>query len=192
MIVSRPLLVAALAALVSLSTMSTSCTPPKTASGPTRPHAEWVGEEAVLLDDGIDVGAMPLGDAPPSRDEASEAVIPQRMEISDAVAVAKVIAVSTEPGVGGKRRYRLELSIVEPLFRTAPEGNIVLKVDPTAPAFGTVRAGDTKLIGRKLVVFFRQYAAEDGGDAITHFHLSPTTKTVLESVSKHATQSQFK
>lgn len=187
MFATRPLLVAALAALVSLGT---ACTPAKPAAGPTRPHAEWTGEQAQLLDDGIDVGALPLGDAAPGRDETSEALIPKRMEASDAVAIAKVIAVSTEP-VGGKRRFRLELAIVEPLFRKAPEGNIVLTVEPTAPAYGTVRAGESKLIGRKLVVFFRQYAAEDGGDAITHFHLSPTTKTVLESISTHATKSQF-
>lgn len=185
--VFRSLVAAALAALVA---GAIACSPPKPASGPTRPQSEWTGEEAQLLDDGVDIGAMPLGDATPGRDETSESLIPQRMDVSDAVVVAKVIAVSSEP-VGDKQRYRLELSVVELLSGKAPEGNIVLKVEPSSGAFGTVRAIDARLIGRKLVVFFRQYAADDGGEPITHYHLSPATKPVLEGISLHSTKKQF-
>ena len=36
-----------------------------------------------------------------------------------------------------------------------------------------------------------QYAAEDGGDPITHFHLSAPTKPVLEAVSLQSTKKEF-
>jgi len=185
--VSRSLLVAALAALVSVGA---ACTPHKGPSGPTRPLSEWAGDESQLLDDGVDVGALPLGDAAPGRDEASEALIPQRMDVSDGVVVAKVIAVSAEP-VGDKKRFRLELAPVQTLSGTTPEGTIVLKVEPASPSFGTIRANETRLIGRKLVVFYRQYAADDGGEPIAHFHLSPATKSVLDGISLHSTKKQF-
>lgn len=188
MFVSRRLCVVALAALVSVGA---ACTPPKAPSGPTRPQSEWAGPEAQLLDDGIDVGALPLGDTPPGRDEASEELIPRRMDVSDAVVLAKVIAVSTEPIGANKKRYRLELATVETLSGTAPDHAIVLTVEPSAPAFGTVRALEARLIGRKLVMFFRQYAAEDGGDPITHFHLSAPTKPVLEAVSLQSTKKEL-
>ncbi len=184
----RSLLVAALAVSIA---HGAACSPPKPAStGPSRPHSEWVGEQAQLLDDGIDVGAVPANDAQPARDEASEALIPQRMAASDAVGIYKVVAVSTEP-VGDKKRYRLELVLVEPLFRKPSEVALVLKVEPLGLAYGTVRATDTRLIGRRLVVFFRRYAADDGGEPITHYHLSPTTKSVLEAISTQATKAQF-
>lgn len=185
MSVSRSLLAAALAALLA------ACSPPKPASGPTRPLSEWTGEEAQLLDDGIDIGAIPLGDASPGRDETSEGLIPRRMDSSDAVVLGKVIAVSSEPNGENKKRFRLEIASIELLSGKPLEGNVVLKVEPNAPSYGTIRAVDTHLIGRKLVVFVRQYAADDGGEPVTHYHLSPATKPVLDGISVHSTKKQF-
>lgn len=167
------------------------CTPTsKGPQGPTRPIAAWTGEEARLLDDGIDVGAVPLGDAAPLRDEESEALVPQRVAASDGVLVAKVIAVSAEPLADNKKRFRLELSVVETLAGKSPGATLELEIAPNGPAFGTVRALDARLIGRRVVVFYRRYASEDG-DAITHFHLSAATKEMVEAVGLHKTKSEF-
>jgi len=162
------------------------------AKGPTRPVSEWAAEDKQLFDDGIDVGALPSSDAPPERDESNEALIPRRMDAADAVVLAKVIGVHSEP-VGDKKRYRLELAVEgAPLYAAnAPPPTVSLVLPPDSPAYGTVRAIDAKLIGRKLVVFYREYAGEDPGEVVVHFHLSPGTKAVLDAIQLHKTKKQF-
>ncbi|MBI2392498.1 MAG: hypothetical protein HYV09_23135 [Deltaproteobacteria bacterium] len=187
---SRPITQLVIAATLAIAAAA-GCTPsPKGPQGPTRPIASWAGDEAKLLDDGIDVGAVPLGDAAPARDEASEELVPQRIEASDGVVVAKVIAVSAEPLSDKRKRFRVELSVTETLAGKAPGATLELEIAPNGPAFGTVRALDARLIGRRLVVFYRRYVSEDG-EAITHFHLSPPTKEMLEAVGLHKAKSQF-
>lgn len=158
---------------------------------PTRQEKEWTGAEALLFDDGIDVGALPSGDGPPGRDESNESLIPQRMDAADGVLLAKFIGVHTEPS-GDRKRYRLELAPEgEPYVGVAPpDAPFVLALEPEAPAYGTVRAQDARLIGRKMVIFYRRYANDDG-QAVIHFHLSPPTKPVLEAIHLHKTRKQF-
>ena len=97
--------------VVALAVLLGACKPAPTGPrGPTRPLSEWVSEEKELFDDGIDVGAFPLGDVPPSRDETNEALIPRRMDTADAVVLGKVIGVHSEP-VGDKKRYRIEVAV---------------------------------------------------------------------------------
>jgi hypothetical protein len=178
---------------VAAAVLFAACKPSRDgAQGPTRPVAEWTGEEKQLFDDGIDVGAFPLGDAPPSRDESNEALIPRRMDAADAVVLAKVIGVHAEP-IGDKRRYRLEVTVEgDPLYAAnAPPSTFSMNFSPESTAYGTVRALEARLIGRKLVVFFRQYAGDEGSDAIVHFHVSPPSKAVLEAIELHKTRKQF-
>jgi hypothetical protein len=155
---------------------------------PAKPESAWTGSEAVLFDDGIDVGAMPVGDVAPTRDEAAEAQIPSRIDAAEGVILAKIISVSTEPS-GDRKRYRLELTMEgQPYSGTAPpDMPFSLALEPEAPAYGTIRALDSRLIGRKLVVFYRRYATDDG-TAVYHFHLSPPTKAVVEAIERHTTR----
>ena len=158
---------------------------------PTRPESAWTAGEALLFDDGIDVGALPLGDVAPTRDEAAESLIPQRIDAAEGVLLAKFIAVSTEPA-GDKKRYRLELVPEGDAFhgKAPPDSPFAIKLGPEAPAYGTIRAQDSRLIGRKIVIFFHRYLSDDG-EAVIHFHLSPPTKTVLEAIHVHKTRKQF-
>lgn len=155
---------------------------------PSKPDTAWTGSEAVLFDDGIDVGALPLGDVPPSRDESDEAQIPSRIDAAEGVVLAKFISVSTEPS-GDRKRYRLELVVEgEPYAGVAPpDSPFSLALEPEAPAYGTIRALDARLIGRKIVVFYRRYSTDEG-EAVIHFHLSPPTKSVLEAINLHTTR----
>lgn len=158
---------------------------------PTTPESAWTGSDAVLFDDGVDVGALPVSDAPPGRDESNEAQIPARINAAEGVLRAKVISVSTEPS-GDRKRYRIELTIEgEPLAGLAPpDMPFAIVLEPEAPAYGTIRALDSRLIGRKMVVFYRRYATDEG-TATIHFHLSPPTKPVLEAIQLHTTRKQF-
>ncbi len=167
---------------------------PKGPALPSRPHSAWTAEEAQLFDDGIDVGAIPPGDAPPSRDEANEDRIPARVDTADGVVIAKGVGVSSEP-MGDRKRYRIELAQEgEPLAGASVPVPFTLSLEPDAPAYGTIRSQDAKLIGRKLVVFFKRYAPdpeEDAVEAITHFHLSPASAAVLDAIKLHKARRQF-
>jgi hypothetical protein len=158
---------------------------------PTKSEKEWTGGEALLFDDGIDVGALPSGDAAPTRDEPNESLVPQRMDAAEGVLLAKFIGVHTEPS-GDRKRYRLELAPEgEPYFGVAPpDAPFAIALEPEAPAYGTIRAVDARLIGRKMVVFYRRYLNDDNQPVI-HFHLSPPTKPVLEAIHLHKTRKQF-
>jgi len=170
--------------------LALACGPSKpVATGPTRPLAQWTGEEAELFDDGIDIGAVP-GSTGTSTADDSEVKAANRTIKGDGVVIAKVVGVSSEP-VGEKRRFRLELRVEgKVLAGSAIDSPFTLVVEPSAPSFGTVRGQDTQLIGAKFVVFYRRYAADDGGDPITHFHLSATDKRVLDAIERAKTKKQ--
>jgi hypothetical protein len=156
---------------------------PKAASA--HPVGTWVGAEATLFDDGIDVGAVPISsDVAPPRDEQSDAMIGPRVRKADGVVVAKVIGVSREP-VGEKTRFVVELAPEgEPLAGKAPGGSLVLRIGVESPAFGTIRAREQELVGRKLVVYYRRYDGSEGDEGIVHFHLSPAIPALLDDVRK--------
>lgn len=187
---------ATIAATLALATVLGACKPVvKGPSLPTRPHSEWTAEEAQLFDDGIDVGAFPVGDAAPSRDEANEDRIPARIDAADGAVVAKIVGVTSEP-MGDRKRYRLELVQEGPALSGASAPvPFTLLLEPEAPAYGTIRSQDAKLIGRKVVVFFKRYAPEspemDGAEPITHFHLSPASPPVLDAIKLHKARKQF-
>lgn len=170
--------------------LAVACGKPKTdPRAPSKPDSAWTGSEAVLFDDGIDVGALPVGDVAPTRDETAEAQIPSRIDAAEGVVLAKVISVSTEPS-GDRKRYRLELAVEgEPYAGTTPPSDepFALALEPEAPAYATIRALDARLVGKKLVVFYRRYSTDEGG-AVVHFHLAPPTKAVLDAIQTHTTR----
>ena len=138
----------------------------KAPKGPTRPESAWAGEDAALFDDGIDIGAISAmgGTGSNQGDDGNDLKITSRVYNGDGVVLAKVIGVSSEP-VGEKNRYRLELLVQgEALAGAKIDSPFTLKIEPTSPAFGSVRSQDAQLIGKKFVVFFKRYASEDGDE----------------------------
>lgn len=154
------------------------------------PIAEWPGAQATLFDDGIDVGALPAASSvEASRDETNDAMIGARLRDADGVVLGKVIGLSREP-VGDRTRFVVELAIEgEPLSGKSPGPSLVLRIGPESPSFGTIRARESDLVGRRLVVYYRLYAPAEGSEspeAIVHFHLSGTAPALLEAIKKQA------
>ena len=178
-------------AVVSMLAWAIACGPAaKTAQGPTRPESAWSGEDAELFEDGIDIGAISATGAasPTATDDGNDIKITSRVYKGDGVVLAKVIGVSSEP-VGEKNRYRLELLVEgDALAGAKIDSPFTLKIEPTSPAFGSVRSQDAQLIGKKFVVFFKRYASEDGDEPITHFHLSPGNEHIIGQVKAVATK----
>lgn len=159
---------------------------------PTRPLSSWVAEEAQLFDDGIDVGAIPPGSGQPERDEANATRIPRRVDTADGIATVKVIGVSSEP-LGDRTRYRIELEVDgNPIIGRMPGPRFTITVEPEAPSFATIRANAERIVGRKLVIYLKSYAAaEEGDEPVIHFHLSPASPSVLQGIDTYKTKRQF-
>lgn len=180
---SRPLLVALLGALLTL----TACPPPAApAAPPAHPAEQWTGTEAKLFDDGIDVGAVPAApEVEPPRDDSNDPLIGQRLSESDGVFIVKVRGVSREP-VGGQLRFKVELIIEgEPLAGHSPGRSLLLFIGPDSPCFGTVRGREAEIVGRKLVMYYRAYAPPKDADGPSfHYHLSGASSGLLADVKK--------
>lgn len=165
----------------------TACPPATThANVASRPLSKWAGPEAVLFDDGIDIGAVPAAkEVDPPRDEHNDQLIGARLRDADGVVIAKVKGVSREP-LGDGQRFVVDLLVEgEPLMGKAPAGALVLRVGPDSPAFGTVRGREQEIVGRRLVVYYRLYAPPPESDeAIVHFHLSGASAGLLEEIKK--------
>lgn len=175
---------------VNLSVAACSPPPPRVALH-AHATAEWKGDDKELFGDSVDQGAFPPPGSAPLRDEANEARIVPRVDRADGVVVAKFVSVTSEPA-GEKQRFRLELVAEgQPLSGKAPpESPFVLVVDPDAPAFGTIRAQGDRLIGQKVVVYYRRYA--DDADTLRHrFHLSAATPALLKFIGDYTTKKQF-
>lgn len=177
-----------LCAVVASAGLSLAACPPATpaVNVPTRPLSKWAGPEAVLFDDGIDLGAVPAAkEVEPSRDERNDQLIGARLRDADGVVIAKVKGVSREP-MGDGQRFVVDLLVEgEPLAGKAPSGALVLRVGPDSPAFGTVRGREQEIIGRRLVVYYRMYAPPpESEEPIVHFHLSGASAGLIEEIKK--------
>ncbi len=175
-------------ALVASASLALVACPPATtqANVPTRPISKWTGTEAVLFDDGIDVGAVPAArEVDPPRDEHNDQLIGARLRDADGVVIAKVKGVSREP-LGDSSRFVIDLTVEgEPLAGKAPPGAFVLRISPDSPSFGTVRGREQEIVGRRLVVYYRLYAPPpESDDAVLHFHLSGVSAGLLDEIKK--------
>lgn len=180
------------AALALFSALPAACSPPAPRIAlAAHPPSEWTGDDHELFGDSIDLGAFPPPGSTPLRDEANEGKIVPRVDRADGVVLAKFVSVSSEPS-GDKQRFRLELLVVgEPLSGKAPpESPFVLVVDPQDPAFGSIRAQGDKLIGQKIVVYYKRYG-DDVDTLRNRFHLSGATPALLKFISDYRTKKQF-
>ena len=184
------LLVAGIFGLISVEACSPAAARP--AGLVAHPAAEWKGEDQDLFGDSVDVGAFPPPGSAPVRDEASEAKLLPRLNHADGVVLAKFVSVTSEPA-GDKERFRLEMVVEgEPLLGKAPPGSpFILVVDPYDGAFGTIRAYSHKLIGQKVVVFYRRFG-DDEDTVRNRFHMSAATPELLKFIADFGTKKQFK
>jgi hypothetical protein len=184
----RPNVPRALLSLVAAASLALVACP-----GPTQnagivghPIAKWTGAEATLFDDGIDVGALPAAsEVEPPRDETNDAMMGQRLRDADGAVIAKIIGLSREP-VGNLTRFVVDLNVEgEPLWGASPGGPaFVLRVGSESPSFGTIRARENDLVGRRVVVYYRRYAPVEGAESVVHFHLSAASPAIVDAIKK--------
>ncbi len=151
--------------------------------------AEWGAADKGVLDDGIDLSAVP-NEPPAEIDDLNETTIDRRCLLAEGVFVGKVEGVTAQVNAG-KTVYRVDLApegaaMVGVLPSDAP---LSLTVDERSDLFGTVRAQEAKLIGRRWIVSYKRYAADDPSvPYVVHFHLSANAPAVRKAVEVAATK----
>jgi hypothetical protein len=126
---------------------------------------EYTPEEASLFGDILTptVFGLPAEEAP-SQDQK----LAKRMQRADAVVKVRVATVS-ETLLAGTRGYTLALAVETPPIRgSAPESPLEIQLGAGSPSLAQVQAEDSKLVGRRFVLFIRHYA--NHGEPELHWH----------------------
>ncbi|MFI5296830.1 MAG: hypothetical protein ACHREM_01920 [Polyangiales bacterium] len=155
---------------------------------PVRPLSAWAGEQAKLLDDGLDLGAIHVGEvsAVDVQDEDFTSM-DRRVDVAEGAFKAKIVGINAEDN-GAMVHYKLEVALQgEPLFGPKLDAPIVLVVEKRDPSYGTVHAAESVIVGQTIVVFFRRYEPETpGGEVTLHFHMTVPSARVLKEIVDEA------
>ncbi|MGH7293573.1 MAG: hypothetical protein ACRELB_01510 [Polyangiaceae bacterium] len=158
---------------------------------PDRPLPPYAGHAVDLFDDAIE----PLAVGYPMDNSASpqgDTRLRERTQTGDAVVRARVLTVTSKVEDSG-RSWQIGLHTLERLGGSGPlEKDFALSVGPHDPGAGIVQAFESRLIGKSLVVFVREFAhegapaakageARDPGDL--RFHIAADSPDVLKAVN---------
>lgn len=139
----------------------------------------YTPQDARLFDDEIDPRVLGLGYDAPRVAPRGDAALFQRAQIGDGVVRGVIDSVTVK---GSDARFELGIRVLEPLAHGDAVGpSFVLAVGHSSPSFGLVRALQSRLSGRKAIVFVRTYSNESG-EAVTHFHMVPDDPQVANAV----------
>lgn len=131
--------------------------------------------DATLFDDTLSPAALGEETTEPFVDPK----IAERVRRADSVVPVKVVTVTLDR-VNGQRCYQLEL---RPTGRSLAGGTaqkLLLRMVESSPAFALIRGGDTALVGKPLIVFFRRY--DHGGTETIHWRAEPDSLDVRSAV----------
>jgi hypothetical protein len=152
---------------------------------PGRPLPPYSGHAVDLFDDAIE----PLSVGYPMDNTASpqgDTRLRERTQTGDAVVRARVLTVTSKAEDRG-RSWQIGLHTLERLGGAGPlDKDFLLSVGPLDPGAGIVQAFESRLIGKSLVVFVREFAHEGapGGEAgDLRFHVAADSPEVLKAVN---------
>jgi len=147
---------------------------------PGRAPPPYVGHATELFDDAIEATAVGYNLEGRSS-QLGSTLLRERVQLGDAVARARVTTVTSKDEDKG-RAWQVDLHTVERLAGR-PEADFEIRIDPSGPSAGILRAVEGRLIGKTFVVFVREYAREGSpGDSDLRFHLAPDDKDEIEAV----------
>lgn len=136
----------------------------------------YTAEEAHLYDDSI-ASEVVDGQAPGS--EPSPPFV-ERVIHADLIVPVKLVAINVERSADAVRYQLVADPSGEPLHGFIGEGPLELAVGRASPSLALLKAMDTQLVGRDLIVIARRYQRE--GEIVVHFRAEPDTLEVREAV----------
>lgn len=138
---------------------------------------------AHLFGDVIEPSAVGLLTAAPS--PQARQLLGERTRQAHVVTRVRVQTVTADV-IHGQPRYQLVLAEIGPsLTRSGlPGGRVELEVWPQTPAFGIVKANDTRLVGKSFLGFFRWFRA--GEEPRIHWHLASDDPETIDAAREAA------
>lgn len=127
-------------------------------------------EHAKYFEDGIDFVQDPTTLDGRWREEW-QAEMEKRVELSDLIAHVTVETVRSHWDLD-RTMLQLELSIQKRIHGRAPSGPLSVTVRDGDPGFPSVKSNESRMLKMSYVLFVKWYA-DDLGQPIPHWHLSP-------------------
>lgn len=138
---------------------------------------------AHLFGDVIEPSAVGLLISAPS--PQARRLLAERARQSHVVTRVRVQTVTADV-IHGEPRYQIVVTEIGPSLTPAglPGGRAELEVVPQTPAFGIVKANDTRLVGKSFLGFFRWFRA--GEEPRLHWHLASDDAETIDAVREAA------
>jgi hypothetical protein len=150
----------------------------------------WDPKERDFFDDGIDV-FEDLSSLSGEWAYRQENMLEARTQISDFMAEVKVQSVQTSSDVDGGASKRIVVVIRNRLYGESPDKRITLESIKDSPGHELILRYEDRLLNGNYIVFLRWFDVEkndqNGGTSQGighHFHLSPASEKIKESVSQ--------
>lgn len=180
MSLSRSTAVVALLACLAATACGPQRSPSATAAAEGLPA--YGPEESALFDDSLAPDVLVLeGTGPAAPDEAALAERARRAEL---IVPARVATVTRDSATARSQpKYQLSLrATATPLLGELADPLITLDVRTGGPSYSTIRRSEDSLMGRRVIVLARRFAA--GGDAVVHWHAVADTPQARATVRR--------
>jgi hypothetical protein len=146
-----------------------------------QPQTGFSKGEAQFFDDGIDLiedlNALSGDWGFSARDE-----LVGRVQLADLVAVVEIVSIQDFKDMDGKESRRIDLQVVETLYGRPPSKAFAVSATEQSTGFITILRNEHRLTGRKLA--FVRFFLDEQGKLLSHFHLSPNSEAMRDSVDK--------
>jgi hypothetical protein len=142
----------------------------------------WADASKSLLDDDMDPGTFAASEVG-GADAIDAKLASQRIDVSEGVIVAKNVETSHEVSSSVERydlHFSIEQQLAGPRF-TDPE--FQMQISSATPVFASVKSLDQRMIGVRLIIFFKRYRDPDG-NVITHFHFAAASTKSIETIKQ--------
>lgn len=158
------------------------------ASGPEAQSAKklnlpkWDGVLRDLFSNEVEPAAMGLG--APKVASRTDRTLWARATASDVVGRARIQTVTVDRRAGVET-YRLGIQFATPTLASprTDDTTFELTITPSDPAYGMVKALDTRVQGKTFVAFVKRFAGADD-EIEVHFYLSPDSADVAKVIQE--------
>lgn len=175
-----------------LAVGAASCGPstgPGANSASRRGLPPYGGHAAELFDDAIEPRAVGLEleqGSVPKRDP----ILRERTQLADSIALVTVTTVTSKHEDSGAS-YSLGFRVQQRLFGShPPPDELTVAVGKNSPSVGLVRSLESRIVGKRFVVFLREFA--NGDEAEMHFHAVADSKEQLAAIRDAAALAEIK
>jgi hypothetical protein len=146
---------------------------------PDRPRPPYEGRSVEVFDDTIEPRAVGLN-LDDARTARGDGALAERLALAEGTARVAITTV-TGRGDGVEVEYVIQVKVVEKLNGDLPE-ELSIYVGKQSPSLGIVKSMDSRLGGKTLIAFLKEFKGPDG-EPRWHFHVSPDTKDVIAAIN---------